>query len=301
MTRPVNGVFAGGGIKGIALAGAAAAVLDSGYHFERCVGTSSGALVSALVAAGYRADDLRSAVLEVDWPALADPVLLARLPGAGRHLALALRRGLHRGDAIERTWTKLLRVKGVATFGDLPPGSLRAVATDITHQQGIVLPDDLARYGLDPACFPVARAARMSAAVPFYFRPVPLAGRRRADVALVADGALTTNFPLRLAEWSATRPVIGFRFTYLDDPHHHERIRGPVSLARAVITSAIRAAGTLPNPLMDRAAVVDIPVVRDPLDFAVTPADALGLFELGYRATIERLATTTPALLSQAS
>jgi NTE family protein len=303
MATAVHGVFAGGGVKGIALAGAAAAALDGGYRFERCVGTSSGALVSALVAAGYGAEELRSAVLHVDWTALADPVLVARIPLAGRHLALALRGGLHRGERIERTWTSLLGAKGVATFGDLAPESLRAVATDITHQQGVVLPDDLVRYGLDPLTFPVARAMRMSAAVPFYFRPVTLPASRHRDTSLIADGALTTNFPLRLAEWGAARPVLGFRFTYLTDPHHHEHVRGPASLAKAVITSAIRAAGTIPNPLLERATVVDIPVVHDPLDFRITPADALRLFDLGYRVTAERLAAapqapTRPELLA---
>ena len=50
-TRSVYGVFAGGGIKGIALAGAAAAAMDHGFRFERIVGTSSGALVASLIIA----------------------------------------------------------------------------------------------------------------------------------------------------------------------------------------------------------------------------------------------------------
>jgi NTE family protein len=44
--RVVHGVFAGGGIKGIALAGAAAGAMDCGYRFDRVVGTSSGAMVA---------------------------------------------------------------------------------------------------------------------------------------------------------------------------------------------------------------------------------------------------------------
>ena len=286
----VDGVFAGGGVKGIALAGAAAAALDLGYRFERCVGTSSGGLVASLVAAGYGADELRSGVIDIDWPGLADPVPGARIPGLGRHLALMFGRGLHRGDRLERTWRTLLRRKGVYRFGDLPEGSLRVVATDITHQRGVVLPDHLIDYGVDPARFPIARAVRMSAAVPFFFRPVKLFDLRAQDASLMVDGALTTNFPLRLVDWQEGRPVVGFRFVYTDHPHRHDDVRGPASLARAVITSAIRAAGTIANPLMERAVLVDIPVDRDPLDFEITPDDARALFDMGYGAAAERLA-----------
>ena len=59
MEQTVNGVFVGGGVHGIALAGAAAAALDAGYRFDHLVGTSAGALVAALLA-GYTADEFPS-------------------------------------------------------------------------------------------------------------------------------------------------------------------------------------------------------------------------------------------------
>ena len=62
MTTPVIGVFEGGGIKGIALAGAAAAAMEAGFRFEGVVGTSAGALVGSLVAAGYTSNELRERV-----------------------------------------------------------------------------------------------------------------------------------------------------------------------------------------------------------------------------------------------
>jgi|GEM_PF-6376094 len=57
----INGVFEGGGVRGIALAGAAAATLDRAYRIHRAVGTSAGALVAAfLVAGAYRKRSLLS-------------------------------------------------------------------------------------------------------------------------------------------------------------------------------------------------------------------------------------------------
>ena len=64
MREQITGVFEGGGVKGIALAGAAAAAMDDGYVFEQTVGTSAGAMVASLVAAGFGPGDLRLGDLE---------------------------------------------------------------------------------------------------------------------------------------------------------------------------------------------------------------------------------------------
>lgn len=53
--RRVDAVFEGGGVKGIALIGAAAVIEASGYQFYNLAGTSAGAIVAALLGAGYTA------------------------------------------------------------------------------------------------------------------------------------------------------------------------------------------------------------------------------------------------------
>ena len=54
-TFPASGradlVLEGGGVKGIALAGAVLALAERGYSFPRVAGTSAGAIVASLVAA----------------------------------------------------------------------------------------------------------------------------------------------------------------------------------------------------------------------------------------------------------
>jgi len=80
----INGVFEGGGVRGVALAGAAAAALDAGLEFDRAVGTSAGALVASLVAAGYGPGEMASSVCKVDWAGLLRPVPGARVPLVGR-------------------------------------------------------------------------------------------------------------------------------------------------------------------------------------------------------------------------
>ena len=59
--KDLDGIFCGGGSLGISYAGALRAVRDNGFWFRRVAGTSAGAMVAALVAAGYDA-------AEIDWP-----------------------------------------------------------------------------------------------------------------------------------------------------------------------------------------------------------------------------------------
>ena len=282
----VNGVFEGGGIRGLALAGAAAAALDHGYTFDHTVGTSAGAMVASLVSAGYTADELSSTVRAVDWPAMLDPVPGLGIPLLGRHIALVFHRGMYRGSRLERVWSELLAEKGIETFGDLRSGALSVVVTDISHARGISFPRALALYGYEPAEFSVARAVRMSAAVPFMFKPVPLWDRRMNEQVLMSDGATAANYPVGLAR--PDRPVLGFRLEVDQDEHPHETVKGPASLARSIVLAGVRARYTLPRVRESDAHVINVPVSMD-LDFDISPDVARKAFDRGRDAAREQL------------
>ncbi len=293
MDRNVIGVFEGGGIRGIASAGAAAAAMDAGYVFERVVGTSAGALVGSLVAAGFPSGELRALVCGVDWPGLLDPDPLARIPGIGRNLAMIRREGIYRGKAIQRTWNELLVRRGIRTFQDLvtagsPTKSFRVIVTDVTHVRGLVLPDDLDKLGLDAASTPVSWAVRASATVPFVFQPVRVVSEGHET--LLIDGAMAANFGIRIVDLHAGLPILGFRFVADEGEARHRPINGPLSFAAAVVASGIKARdalGSLPNI---EATVIEVPADRDPLDFNVTKQEAAAMFDEGYEATARQLA-----------
>ena len=202
----VNAVFEGGGVRGVALAGAAAGAMELGVEFDQCVGTSAGALVSALLAAGYDSRELSESICRIQWPELLRPVRGTRVPLVGRHFALFTRRGLYDSRRLEEVWGELLAEHGVRTFGDLRPGSLGVVVTDLSHSRGVVFPEGLRAYGYEPAEFSVARALRMSAAVPFVFTPVRLKNRINGDKVVMADGAMAANYPAGVV--SKDRPVL---------------------------------------------------------------------------------------------
>src|SRR5437588_10132856 len=69
-----DGVFEGGGVKGIAFAGAiAAAERDAGVkEWVNLAGTSAGSIVSALLVAGYDAAGLQQILAEAKYPRFAD-------------------------------------------------------------------------------------------------------------------------------------------------------------------------------------------------------------------------------------
>jgi NTE family protein len=271
----INAVFEGGGVRGIALAGAAAGMLDAGYTFHRTVGTSAGALVAALLIAGYTASELEEQVAGMDWPGLLDPVPVAKIPAVGDHLALLIHHGVNRTRRIEAVWRKLLVRKGIRTFGDLPDGSLEVIATDLTHGAGVAFPHCLSGYGIDPKTFSVARSLIMSAAVPFLFTPVTLFDPLAQENVVFSDGAMAANYPIGVV--SHDRPVFGFRLVLDGDPHIHQRISGPYSLAKAVLISGIRARYSLPRTIEGADFVVDVPV-RDDLDFSLSTHEAGEVF-----------------------
>jgi len=284
----INAVFEGGGVRGIALAGAAAATLDAGYEFDQTVGTSAGALVSSLVAAGFTGEDLAESICRIDWPGLLNPVRGASIPLVGRHWAMLTRHGIYDSARLEEVWGELLRQKGIRHFRDLPSGSLRMIVTDLSHSRGLVFPRDLALYGHDPDSFVVARAVRMSAAIPFVFTSVPLRDWTNGDRVLMADGALAANFPAAVAD--RTNPIVGFRLV-MDGPGHdnrHIHVRGPLSLVRAVLGAGIRARYALPRPVDEGLTIVHVPV-RNDLDFDMSPDEAHSVFERARRSAREQL------------
>src|SRR5215216_5879049 len=69
---PVDLVFQGGGIKGIGLVGAYSVLEERGYQPVNMAGASAGAIVAALVAAGYSGEELYRVMKELPLKAFKD-------------------------------------------------------------------------------------------------------------------------------------------------------------------------------------------------------------------------------------
>lgn len=249
----VNAVFEGGGVKGIALAGAVVGAERSGVRFQGVAGTSSGSIVASLLAAGYSGEELQRIINQTPFKTFLKRSPLYNVRFAGPAVRLMWKKGLYSGEALEYWIRKLLLAKGVRTFADLPKGKLKIVASDISNGRIVVLPDDLPFYGADPAQFEVAKAIRMSASIPFFFDPVIIrqqVGIREEDgfagrFAYIVDGVLLSNFPLWLFEEGQSGreepvPTIGFQLVgkNANEPHV---IRGPFSMLQAIFETMLQA------------------------------------------------------------
>src|SRR5688572_11264632 len=149
---PADGVFEGGGVKGIALVGALEVAERYVTRWESLAGTSGGAIVAALLAAKYTPRDILAFLTGESLPGVPGKFRLRDLPkrralGGVKVISQAVNLlgylGLYSGDYFEEMMTAVLAAgpEPVTTFGALraaeadvaeghPPYRLQFIATD---------------------------------------------------------------------------------------------------------------------------------------------------------------------------
>lgn len=232
----MDGVFSGGGVKALAFIGALEELEEQGYTFKRMAGTSAGAILASLTAAGYTARELKERLNHLSFLSLVDVPLSDRLFPFMKWLLLYYRMGLYKGNQLENVLEEWLGEKGVRTFADLPSGSLKVICSDLTLGRIVVIPDDLKKvYGIDPATFSVAKAVRMSSGLPYFFIPVKIHGKRGRSI--MVDGGVLSNFPLWIWEkpdGCRTRPIIGMKLSDEPDKLPEQKIKNAIQMFHAL-------------------------------------------------------------------
>jgi NTE family protein len=236
-----DAVFEGGGVKGIAFIGALAEMETRGYVWEKVAGTSAGAIVAALVSAGYRSQDLYEILRKLNYHMFLQRKGWTRIPLLGPVYELLARQGMYPSDQIEQYIDRLLRQKGIRTFGDLPDNKLRILASDITAGRMLILPDDLSEFGIEPTRFPIARAVRMSSCIPYFFQPYLL--YRNREPHYIVDGGLLSNFPVWLFDVKGRPrwPTFGFRLTDEQSYAKPFKVKGLLSYSKALLSTMLDA------------------------------------------------------------
>jgi NTE family protein len=293
----INGVFEGGGVKGIALAGAVSAAMDQGYEFHEVAGTSSGSIIAAFLAAGYRGEDMKTMIMHTPFSSFLKRSRIFNTKTIGPPLRLLLKKGLYSGEVLENWVYRMLLAKGIRTFGDLKPNQLRIIASDISQGRLLVLPDDIALYGLDPLKFSVAKAIRMSTSIPYFFDPVMIRKSVKASgssesfqeqFVYIVDGGLLSNFPLWVFdhEFHTMRiPVIGFQLVgKVISPIRH--IKGPVTMLQALMETMLNAHDERYIEEHNRFRTVKIPTLDvQNTEFHLSKEKSLELYGAGYKAS----------------
>jgi NTE family protein len=291
-----DGVFSGGGIKGLAFAGALQAAAEAGYdEWHQLAGTSAGAITAMALAVGYDAQGLRAALDSFDFGKLEDYGVLgiAELP-----LNLERLHGATHGKALLRWIEDLLAQapRPAKKFGDLEPGKLRVVGVDLAHTRMVVFPDDVGRYVDDddrplvPGEFPIVDAVRISAGYPYFFPPLSLRDAHTKKQGVLVDGGVASPFPVFVFDDpKPDHPTWGFRLFAGTDPAkpsytHISGLLWPIGMLKAIVDTSTNALDTLElrefGPRTISLPTDDIAT----LDFSLTDAQKKLLYDLGYGA-----------------
>ena len=174
----VTAVFSGGGAKALAHAGAFRALQQAGLEPNHIVATSMGAVIGAALAAGVPFEEVRRRSLGLRRKDVApfDPLALVKGMFA---------RALMPGSALRRTIERLVPAKRFQHL-KIP---LTITATDLESGELVLFPTPDTRYPVPE----LHDALYASCALPLYFPPLELDGRR------LADGGLRAVLPLEPA------------------------------------------------------------------------------------------------------
>jgi len=288
-------VLGGGGAKAIAHVGAWKALLEAGVEIVEVVGTSMGAVMGAALAYGTTPEQLLETarslrpedVATLDRLALLKGVFAANIlkPGVLKHTIARL---------APATTFDALRLPLTVTATDLDSGELvlfgaRALALSpvVTSQPLPLSPSPLRGEGGRTTGVALHEVLYASCALPLYFPPAVINGRR------LADGGLRAVLPLAVA---ATMPAdvvvavhVGSGFDETPPPSSPTPPRPPPALLRAhddavrILMAAQTERAIETWPTSAPRLVMVRPVAERGATFAVGQSDRY--FAAGYEAT----------------
>ena len=194
-----NLVFEGGGVKGIAYAGALQVLESKGVlaDVKRVAGTSAGAITATLVAVGCSAAEVEQIVGSTSFRSFMD-ANFGLIRNADR---LLQDYGWYKGDTFVQWIQKILDAFGWKpdlTFGELRkfvqanPGGKRKELTVVGSNISAEIPQVFSA-DLTPDV-PIWHAVRISMSIPLFFAAVKDDARK----AIFVDGGVTWNYPVDL-------------------------------------------------------------------------------------------------------
>jgi NTE family protein len=312
--QPVDLVFEGGGVKGIGLAGALSVLEERGFLPQNVAGTSAGAITAALLAAGYRGDELRDIVVGLDFGQFQDKAWEDKVPLIERSLSLLLDLGIYEGDRFLAWIGEVLEAKGVRRFGDLiregeeDPrwrSTLQLIVSDVTKHQLLVLPRDAGRLGIEPDSLDVALAVRMSMSIPVFFEPVHFENPQTGETHLIVDGGMLSNYPVWLFDCDDGTPPDWPTFgLLLVEPKPKLQIgarlpaaepiakgpRGLLAYVKSLAQTMMEAHDRLYVESADYARTIPIPTIGvGTTEFQISAERKLALYDSGRKAAEEFL------------
>ena len=281
-------VFEGGGVKGIAYAGAIDVLEAQGIlsNIDSVSGTSAGAITSALLAFNYTADRISTVISELDFKSFEDGF---------NPLRITTSYGLYKGEAFLQWMKERIKETGLSenvTFAEMAAEGkyreLRVFATDlytksIQEFSATETPNTI-----------VAEAVRASMSIPLFFKSWQFSNQQPNDHIYV-DGGVLYNFPFKT--YKDPNTTLGF---YLKDlsgkvevnafGHNH-----PLKYVRATFDTLLKAQNTgfAEDASEEKHTVIIDDMGVSATDFSLDDATKKALKEQGTKATTAYLQAYT--------
>jgi NTE family protein len=230
-------VLGGGGARGAAHIGVLKVLEREHIAIDCITGTSMGAIVGGLYAAGYSADDVAAVLQGIDWKDMfrddppRDELPMRRKEDELRFLGgielglkegkIALPRGVIQGQKLQLLLRRLLLGTQKLEHFDQLPIPFRSVATEIASGEKVVFSDG-----------DLAMAIRASMSVPAAFAPIRYRGR------LLVDGGIADNVPVDVAHaLGGTRLIV----VNVSEPLTPEdQLNSPFAIANQMLTALMK-------------------------------------------------------------
>ena len=310
-------ILAGGGVKGVALAGCLAAAEEKGIEFVGYGGTSAGSIVALLGAVGYKGTEIEDLMRQssftdflddggseleefkkivqvffsgwwllkparIGWKLLRQRSLIRRLySNVGLYKAAKLEQFL--SDTVK---AKLPRVADDFSFSDLEAVTeklLKVVAADVVARKSLTFSSarELSRSRRE-SDISVITAVRASMSYPFVFMPV------RMHNNYLTDGGICSNLPVFLFELerkSNNYPVLAFDLIVpeREKPNSDYKL---FKFSEDMLMTTMESSDKLLQGLITGLHYIPVKVPKgiDTLKFSLSPKEQSDLFHAGYEA-----------------
>ena len=198
--------LSGGGIRGIAHAGALKAFEDNGISFDVIGGTSAGALIASLYAVGYSPSYIFEAfkMYSKEIVGLNSGYVFSRIFGKENKVS-----GLKTGLSLEKVYNKLALRKGVSKVGEVSGRILLMTAVDVKNAKEYIFTNcvpDVENSGRYITDISIGKAVRASSSFPAIFSPCEFKGHS------FYDGGIFDNVPVQEVRKQGANKVIAINF-----------------------------------------------------------------------------------------
>lgn len=281
-----NLVFKGGGVLGIAYAGAIEALDENNLMAEvkRVAGTSAGSVVAALVSLKYSTAEIKEVLKSTNFKDFEDH---------WDPLRIATHYGLYKGEFL-LTWIKgLVKAKTGnenITFGELKAAGFLDLKVFSTDLSGATLKEFSA--ALTPGVI-VAESIRASMSIPLFFSAWQFTNNIPDDHIYV-DGGVLYNYPI--SAFTDVDKTLGF-FLKIEEQAAPLKYNHLVAYVERLFNSIMQAQTI---DFMQDKAQTDVSVFIDNLgisatNFKITDEEKTNLFNEGKKATLKYIGASVPA------